>query len=198
MKKIIGLTGRTGSNTIAGCGKDTVAAMISLRTGYKIYGFADPLYKMVNAGFGIDGNSDEYQDRAMKSSPIPWLSTPERPVSLRTLLETLGTEWGREHVQPDIWMRLASKFIRECSTGVIIKDVRFPNEMEWLDAEGGTLIHILRPDYFAPDATKGHPSNIPLPIRSKDKTILNDSDINTLTYRVETLCYMEKMVNDHR
>jgi hypothetical protein len=192
MKRLIGLTGTTGSNTIAGCGKDTVAAMIALRTGYTIYGFADPLYQMVKAGFGIDGKSEEYQDRLAKANPIPWLSTSDQPISLRYLLETLGTEWGRDLIQPDVWLRLASKFIRECPTGVIIKDVRFPNEAEWLESEGGVLIHILRPDYFAPDATKGHPSNIPLPIRSQNKMIMNDCDINTLSSRVESLCYMEK------
>lgn len=191
MKRLIGLTGRTGTNTIAGCGKDTVAAMIALRTGYAIYGFADPLYQMVKAGFGIDGKSDEFQDRLAKAGPIPWLSTEDHPVSLRYLLETLGTEWGRTLIQSDVWLRLASKFVRECSTGVIIKDVRFPNEMEWLESEGGILIHIIRPNYFAPDATEGHPSNVPLPIRNHHKVIMNDFDIDTLRSRVETMCDME-------
>ena len=192
MKRLIGLTGRTGSNTIAGCGKDTVAEMIAWQTGYSIYGFADPIYAMVKAGFGIDGKSETFQDRVAKASPIPWLSTTKKPISLRRLLETLGTEWGRTHIQEDLWTRVASQFVKDCPTGVIIKDVRFENEVEWLDAEGGTLVHIIRPRYHAPDATVGHPSNIPLPIRSQDKVILNDCDLGILAGRVESFCYLNK------
>ena len=173
-----------GSNTIAGCGKDTVAAILAAFTGYKTYGFADPIYAMVKAGFGIDGKSDEFQDRVTKASPIPWLSTADKPISLRRLLETLGTEWGRNYIQEDLWTRLASKFVRECPTGVIIKDVRFENEVEWLDAEGGLLVHILRPNYYSPDATVGHLSNIPLTIRAQDYVIMNDCSLETLEGRV--------------
>ena len=51
MKKLlIGITGRTGNDGIAGCGKDTVAEMISKQTSIPIYGFADPIYDMVKSG----------------------------------------------------------------------------------------------------------------------------------------------------
>ena len=53
MKKLlIGLTGRTGSNEIAGCGKDTVASIICRHLSIQSYGFADPIYDMVKAGEG--------------------------------------------------------------------------------------------------------------------------------------------------
>ena len=173
-----------GSNTIAGCGKDTVATLIASQTGFAIYGFADPIYAMVKTGFGIDGKSEEFQDRVAKASPIPWLSSEDKPISLRYLLETLGTEWGRNYIHEDLWTRLASKFVRECLTGVIIRDVRFENEVEWLDSEGGILVHIIRPDYHAPDATVGHLSNIPLAIRPRDHVIMNDCSLTLLEERV--------------
>jgi dephospho-CoA kinase len=50
MKYLIGLTGRTGSNEIARCGKDTVAEMINEFLPLPIYGFSDPIYEMVKTG----------------------------------------------------------------------------------------------------------------------------------------------------
>ena len=163
-----------------------MAAILSSFTGFKTYGFADPIYAMVKAGFGIDGKSEEFQDRVAKANPIPWLSSTDRAVSLRRLLETLGTEWGRNYIQEDLWTRLATKFIRECSTGVIIRDVRFRNEVEWLDSEDGLLVHIVRPHYHSPDATVGHLSNIPLTIRAQDYVIMNDCSLEMLEGRVHS------------
>lgn len=183
MKKLlIGLTGRTGSNEIAGCGKDTVADIICRYVSIQSYGFADPIYDMVKAGFGIDGRSKEWQDRSKKSAPIEWLSA-EHDVSLRYLLETLGTEWGREMVCEDLWSRIAEKRYLESEMGLVIRDVRFPNEVDWLDRLGGTLIHILRPNHFNPEADPNHPSNQPLSIRSFDKVIENDSGLDVLRIR---------------
>ena len=184
MKKLlIGLTGRTGSNEIAGCGKDTVAEMLHKDIGLPICGFADPIYDMVKAGFGIDGKSKEWQDRKVKSTPIDWLSN-EKPISLRYLLETLGTEWGRNLIRQDVWTCIAEKRFYESEAGMIVRDVRFKNELDWLDRLGGTLIHILRPNHFNPEANPDHPSNKPLDIRPQDKIIMNDSGLDVLKVRV--------------
>lgn len=182
-KQLIGLTGRTGSNQIAGCGKDTVAEMVSRHLGLPIYGFADPLYDMVKAGFGIDGRDSYWSDREQKSAVIPMLSG-NRPVSLRYLLETLGTEWGRNMVSNNLWTTIATLRYRDSKVGMVVKDVRFKNEQDWLDSMGGTLIHILRPRYFNSDATEGHPSNVPLEIRENDKVIVNDSSLDALRVSV--------------
>jgi len=182
-KLLIGLTGRTGSNEIAGCGKDTVANFICRHLSIQSYGFADPIYDMVKAGFGIDGKSKEWQDRGKKSAPIDWLSA-ERDISLRYLLETLGTEWGREMICSDLWARIAEKRYRESEAGLVIRDVRFPNEVDWIDRLGGTLVHIIRPNHFNPEANPNHPSNKPLSIRDYDKVIMNDADLDTLRNRV--------------
>lgn len=184
MKKLlIGLTGRTGSNEIAGCGKDTVAGIVCRYLSIQSYGFADPIYDMVKAGFGIDGKSKEWQDRGKKSAPIDWLSA-EKDISLRYLLETLGTEWGREMICSDLWARIAEKRYRESEAGLVIRDVRFPNEVDWLDRLDGILIHIIRPNHFNPEANPNHPSNKPLSIRDYDKVIMNDADLDTLRNRV--------------
>lgn len=187
MNKLIGITGRTGLNGIAGCGKDTAAKIISEFLGYKIYGFADPLYDMIQAGFGIDGHSEEWQDRVMKNATIPWLSSQERDISLRYLLETLGTAWGRHRISNDIWIKVANKFINDNIEGVIIHDVRFSDEFVWIKEKGGVIIHIIRPNYFGNDATINHPSNIPLPILEDDKVIVNDGSLSDFKKKIKIL-----------
>lgn len=138
---------------------------------------------MVKAGFGIDGKNEYWSDRDQKTAAIPWLSL-DRPVSLRTLLETLGTEWGRELVCSDLWVLIAGKRFVESSSGMIVKDVRFRNEQDWLKMMGGTLVHVLRPNYRRMEATGNHPSNIPLSIREGDKVIVNDGTLEDLNMRV--------------
>lgn len=162
--------------------KTRLPGIICRRLSIQSYGFADPIYDMVKAGFGIDGKSKEWQDRGKKSAPIDWLSA-ERDISLRYLLETLGTEWGREMICSDLWARIAEKRYRESEAGLVIRDVRFPNEVDWLDRLGGTLVHIIRSNHFNPEANPDHPSNQPLSIREYDKVIMNDSGLDVLMAR---------------
>lgn len=184
---LIGVTGRTGSGDIAGCGKDTVAEMIQEEIGGTVYGFADPLYEMIRVGFGIDGKSPEWQDRAKKSAPIDWLSKNNRDISLRTLLETLGTEWGRNIIADNLWTRLARQAMIKSPKGLIIRDLRFQNEVDWIRWEGGTIVYVIRPNYNVSGATKNHPSNVPLPDSCADFIISNDSTLEELRKKIKDL-----------
>lgn len=181
---LIGVTGRTGRGDIAGCGKDTVAEMIRSEIGGVIYGFADPLYNMIQAGFGIDGKSAEWQDRAKKSAAIDWLSSNNKNISLRFLLETLGTEWGRHFVAEDIWTRLAKRALDHFSEGLIIRDLRFENEVEWIKREGGLIVYVIRPDYDDRSATENHQSNTPLSDSCADFIIINNSTLDDLKQKI--------------
>lgn len=181
MKKLlIGLTGFTGANEIAGCGKDTVSSIICNQLSIQSYGFADPIYDMLKSGLGIDGKS---KNRELKNSPINWLSS-ERDVSLRYLLETLGTEWGRNSVCSDLWLRIAEKRFHETESGLVIRDVRFTNEVDLIDKLGGVIIHIIRSNHFNQEANLNHSSNQPLCVRDFDYVIYNDGDLDILKNRV--------------
>lgn len=133
-------------------------------------------------GFGIDGKDEFWSTREQKSAAIPWLSI-DRKISLRYLLETIGTEWGRNLICQNLWPTIAAKRFDESLNGFIVKDVRFENERIWLKEMGGTLIHVLRPNYFNSDATVGHPSNVPLEIREGEKVIINDDTLDVLMVR---------------
>lgn len=84
----------------------------------------------------------------------------------------------------DVWTSIAGQRYQKSENGMIVKDVRFENERGWLSSWDGVLIHVIRPNFFATEATKGHPSNIPLEIRRSDVVIINDSTLDVLQSRV--------------
>ncbi|MGT2507886.1 deoxynucleotide monophosphate kinase family protein [Cupriavidus basilensis] len=131
---LIGITGR------AGTGKDTAAAHLRAKHAFRQIAFADPLRDMLVAGFGLEpadfqpGRKEEVHAHVGKSP--------------RQLLQSLGTEWGRTLVAPDIWVRLAEARIRaqlvDGGRGVVVSDVRMENEADMIRKLGGTVIHLHR------------------------------------------------------
>jgi hypothetical protein len=70
----------------------------------------------------------------------------------RKLLQTTGTENGRDKFGADIWIRTVENWIKVLhSRGVnsfIICDVRFENEAQWILDQKGTLIKIDAPQRY--------------------------------------------------
>jgi len=94
---------------------------------------------------GIDMNDPYWQAR--KEQVIPALG-----VSPRRLMQTLGTEWGRQLINPDLWLILAKQLLLNYGPGMVIADVRFENEAAWVREQGGRVIHIERPDNVTVEA----------------------------------------------
>lgn len=124
---IIGLCGA------AGAGKSTVADRLVAAHGFQHASFADPIYEAVSAISGMPVKS--LKDRRNKESVIEWLG-----VSPRMLLQTLGTEWGRNMVRQDIWIQSA---LRRIGGDVVFSDVRFDNEAEAIVDRGGEVWLVL-------------------------------------------------------
>lgn len=128
--KLIGLIGR------ARVGKDTVAEYLCDYHNFDQYTFADPVKDMLEVVFG---NRFREGDR---ESPIDWLGK-----SPRHLMQTLGTEWGRTCVHPELWTLLAEHRVKDAikhDYNLVISDVRFHNEADMILRHGGELWHIER------------------------------------------------------
>ena len=138
---LIGIAGRARS------GKDTVANFIVAAIGGYRYSFADPIRAML-APLGVDMSDPYWQAR--KEEPIPALS-----VSPRRMMQTLGTEWGRQLINPDLWLIMAHQRLLQNGPGMIISDVRFDNEAQRIVDLGGEVFEILG---RSEDGVKGHPS----------------------------------------
>lgn len=144
LKPLIGICGAAGS------GKDTLATGIAQIDVYFVYHFADPIKNAINEMFGW--GPANWENRDWKERTLDWIDA-----SPRSLAQTLGTEWGREVVDQEIWLKLAQrKFERVSSVaemkggrivgmGMIIPDVRFENEAQWINDAGGLLFEVVRP-----------------------------------------------------
>jgi len=125
--RLIGLTGPAGS------GKDTVADLLCSQHGFVQIAFADPLRDGIKAMFPWITDT-HLTDRALKEAPLAELGK-----SPRQILQTLGTEWGRDLIHPEIWLIAATHRLAKLRAsspclhiaGVVVSDVRFENEADW-------------------------------------------------------------------
>jgi len=162
MSRWPGLVGICGA---AGCGKDTLAGLLVEEEGYTQYRMADPLKNMLTH-IGIPLST--WEDHKAKEAVLPWLGK-----SPRYLAQTLGTEWGRDLIDPDLWTSLAQKNYAECPTNMVISDIRYPNEAKWLKNMGGVLVRITRKTAHAVDNATHRSENSG--VFDADLTITNDS-----------------------
>lgn len=180
LNKLIGICGKAGS------GKDTLAEGLAKIDVYFIYHFADPIKNALNAMFGW--GPVHWTDREWKEKPIDWLG-----VSPRVLAQTLGTEWGRDKIDRDLWLKIAQEKWRKASgtavvntksngqiaaMGMIIPDVRFENEAQWIRDAGGIVIEVVRPDLN--EEVAAHSSEAGIPDTLIDLRIINNSTISQM------------------
>lgn len=130
--KLIGLTGYAQS------GKSTVAEYLSSNHSYDRVSFASRLKGMLGLGLGL--TLDELYG-ARKDLPCEHLLG----VTPRHAMQTLGTEWGRNMIHPDLWCSMTLEDIKHNNPAcVVIDDVRFANETELIRKAGGWIIRINR------------------------------------------------------
>ena len=128
---LLGVAGR------ARAGKDTFGRHLVKNHGFEHAYFAKGLKDMLGA---IGFPEVEYQTTEEKEAVIPWLGR-----SYRYLAQTLGTEWGRDKVHPDLWLLIMEQHwnrVRACGGSLVITDVRFENEAAWVRSQGGIVVHI--------------------------------------------------------
>ena len=167
---LIGVAGRARS------GKDTVANFIVAAIGGYRYSFGDPIRAML-APLGVDMSDPYWQAR--KEESIPALG-----VSPRRMMQTLGTEWGRQLINPDLWLIMAHQRLLQNGPGMVVSDVRFDNEAAWIRKHGGRIIHVIRPDTKAVEA---HASEDGIEMQDTDARLFNSGTLEELQLSVREL-----------
>lgn len=109
-----------------------------------------------------------------KNTPLPFAFAGKTP---RELQQTLGTDWGRNLVNEELWVALmVSKLHRERSP-VVVDDMRFPQEFDCLRGMGALMVRIDRPGASRPN---GHGSEGLLDNHDFDVVIVNDGTLSVL------------------
>jgi dephospho-CoA kinase len=73
-------------------------------------------------------------------------------LSIRHLLQTVGTDILRTHVSDTIWLEYFRQETKEVHSNIIVTDARFKNERDYLKSLGAILILVRRPNVA--DATR--------------------------------------------
>lgn len=143
--KVVAFIGKMGS------GKTTAAKHLVDKHGYTRLRFADKLKRMLR----VLGLSDEEVDGDLKSKPCALLGgkTP------RHAMITLGTEWGRDMIDPNLWCNALSRelhaqLVLGHTNKFVIDDLRFLSEARWVSSLNvrsdypidARMIRILRSD----------------------------------------------------
>ncbi len=178
MSVIIGLAGK------ARVGKDTGAEYLRNQFGIELISFAQPIKQVIQELFDL---TKEHLDGDLKELPIPLFDK-----SPRELFQTLGTEWGRECVHPDIWVLVAGLQLQRLRAeyrkrslpfpGAIFTDVRFENEANWIRKQGGMVLHIKRQDA---QSVNTHRSESGVMVADGDLAISNNSSFEEFFMRLE-------------
>lgn len=179
---IIGLTGKKRS------GKDTVAEYLVKNHGFIRIGFADALKNACKEIFNLSDNQ-LYGTEEEKERPDEYWKH-----SAREILQKVGTELFRNelpkhlsNISNDIWIRVVDKKIKDLLAAghnkIVISDVRFENEAEYIKNSGGIIIKLNRPSLSA----DSHSSEKNIDNIIADNTINNTSTLEELYTKVENI-----------
>jgi len=160
----------------ARAGKDTAEDYLS-NNYVNVWGeaFAAPIKRALSAMYGIPlEHFDDPQFKEVKNDY--WGSSP------RELAQYFGTEVVRDNLSTRFWIAKMYALLSGLQTDpnvegeyneedvVIITDVRFQNEYEWILSEGGIILHILRPGHEGKVGIPGHSSEVGIKMLLDDAT----------------------------
>jgi len=229
---IIGVNGKIGS------GKDTVGKIIQYLTSeyrdkynfiewqdrvenygssthskFEVKKFAGKLKTIASLLTGIPVEMFEDQDFKKTDLSNEWVYVkpgyPARNMSVRELLQKLGTEAMRDGLHTNVWcnalfsdyVKIEDKSSRKLAKifaypNWIITDMRFPNEMEAVVERKGITIRVHRDLYNgnAHISSIPHASETALDNTEFDYEIINDGSIKDLIEKVKQILITEKII----
>lgn len=161
-------------------GKDTVANRLVDKHGFIRISWADSLKEACRHIFGFS-DAQLYGDLKEVVDPY-WGKSP------RQILQEVGTDALRNHFDDQIWIKSAwlkiEKALQADVAGVVIPDVRFPNEAEFIKSKGGVLWRIDRD--IEEDVNSLHSSETSMnDYQGWDRVINNNGSIRDLYDRVD-------------
>lgn len=170
--RLVGIAGK------AQAGKSTIAKWLGQNRNAFSFGFAHPMKSVLIALFGL--TREHFEDPVLKETPLPGIGR-----SPRYLAQTLGTEWGRELVHPDVWVMAVEQQLKlwkiwETDVIAVAQDLRFENEAAWIRKNGGLVLHVYRQGADGNVGISGHASEKGIELAGSDIVIENNGTLEQL------------------
>lgn len=183
-KFIVGITG------LAGSGKDEIAKVF-VENGYTKFAFADKVKEClytINPNIIITNKDPMFIQSWINFShnkscvrladvidEFGW-DKSKKILEVRRLLQVFGTECGRESLNENIWIEQLENKIANCDKEkIVISDIRFNNEAEWIrNQDNSIIINIIRPDN---DKLNDHKSELGIDKELWDVVIYNETTV---------------------
>lgn len=178
MTKLIGIAGK------ARAGKDTIAGYVCENLGYEHYWFSKPLKESARHMFGL--NDAQLYGAHKETVDLRWGKSP------REILQTLGTEVAREMFHQNLWIIRAEQTLIECQRkGLVISDIRYENEADWIRQMGGVIVHVRRENTIA---VRAHVSEKGVKVQPEDIIINNNGSIQQLQREIGVWIFGSKYI----
>jgi hypothetical protein len=184
---LIGLHGKARS------GKDTVAAHLIKKHNLFRYGPSVPVKDITAAMFNFP--RWYLDDDKMKEEIDPFWH-----ITYRQMAQKVGKECSRDIFGEDFWMRHVEKKFEEVKEtcgiitqtnilpeGMILADIRYPNEAEWVRARGGIVLFIVRDNAPTISGFANHEGEKGLSVDLADAVIYNNGTIEELYQQVDRI-----------
>lgn len=192
MIKLVGIHGHAGS------GKDTVADHLVECFDFASLAFADPLKEAAARMFGLRIHDFYEEERKEKKNDF-W------GVSPREIAQFFGTEMVRNQIRKlipgvgeDFWIKRlqleAHKSLGEENV-IVIPDVRFQNELDWILEMGGVIIHLTRQGANGTVGIPNHSSEQKLETHKEGVYLIQNNDtLDALFDKVDAVLSLAKII----
>lgn len=176
---IIGLNGEAGS------GKDTCAAYLVENYGFTRYAFADAVREVALAIDPLVPMYDGIQRLSYVVNALGWDRAKREIPEVRRLLQVVGTNGGRMVLGENCWVDIIeARLQQELPARVILTDLRFGNEAEYVHRKSGHVVEIIRPgNPYA--IAKNHASEQFTP--DADYILHNDDTLESLCTQIDKM-----------
>lgn len=175
------------------------------RSGWEVKKWAGKLKTIASILTGIP--VEKFEDQEFKKSLLgpEWGTVTDIPLnsipvfadiqfnalmSVRELLQKIGTDALRDRLHQDVWVN-ALMVDYNTDLNWIITDTRFPNEAEAIKKAGGIIIRIERPGV---KPVNPHPSETSLENWKFDHVINNDGSLTDLTKKIKKVLKENKIL----
>lgn len=161
------------------CGKSSACSLLIEKYGFLRHGVGDGPKEMLRC-LGLD---DRHLYGDLKEVPCEELNgkTP------RYALQTLASQWGRDLIGRDVWVKRWYRFIPEGATKLVVDDVRTVEGANAFIQEGAIVVKIERPSLDLDDPQRQHDTERHFGEMPFTNVLVNDGTLDEFLAKVDAL-----------